>query len=207
MSFPKGVVAVVCAALAAGCGFLKLPPVIIVDSRTALENQVLGAHEPLAGDLLLAASLPPLARQVWERAREEPPGTPEEHSRRIEARERFVRAIESQESHRDDLIQARRSGWVGESAGGEVHVFEERIAALDARARARAQALAAQENRDRADLLDAVMALSSGISASERPELQKIFSKQYQERLLPGDWIERSDGKWEQLPARKEAAP
>jgi len=207
MNLGRAAIVAVCAALAAGCGFFELPPVVIVDSRTALENQVLGVHEPLAGDLLLAASLPPLARQAWEKAREEPPGTPEEHSRRLEAQERFVRAVESQEANRDDLIQARRSGWVGESAGGEVHVFEDRVPAQDGRARLRIKALAAQENRDRSDLLGAVIALSTGVSASDRPELQKIFTKQYQGGLLPGDWIEREGGEWEQLAGPQGAAP
>ncbi|MEW6774704.1 MAG: hypothetical protein AB1405_00250 [Bdellovibrionota bacterium] len=181
----------------AACSF-KIPTPLIIDSKTALEAQVVGEYEPLADDLLLLASLPGVARRAAEGV-SEVKEEGEEGKRLRDAQARLLQALRSQEYNRDDLSRFRREGWMGESASGRIHVFEDRLAGLDLPTRERVRVLTEEENRDREGIVVAVIEIAPDLGPEDKPELEQVFARQYIGRAEAGAWVEQPAGQWHQL--------
>ena len=175
---------------------------VFVDDRTALENQVIGDYEPLEEDLLLITSLPgtvgtskPLGAAVA--AATDP--------RVAEAQARLVRILQVEQFNREDLLRYLQQGWVGEQADGYLHLFAERIAGESARAREQIERFVQETNRDRSDLVAALIVISPALAESDRPETERLYGKRQIARLADGMWFENAEGRWAQV-GTKEAA-
>ncbi len=204
MNRSRLLLATVIVPLMGGCSGLTINPPPVIDSKTALEAQVVGEYEPLADDLLLLASLPGVARRAAEgvsEAKEEG----EEGKRLRDAQARLLQALRSQEYNRDDLSRFRREGWMGESALGRIHVFEDRLTGLDLPTRERVRVLAQEENRDREGIVEAVIEIAPDLGPEDKPELEQVFARQYMGRAEPGAWVEQPMGQWHPLSAGAES--
>jgi hypothetical protein len=88
--------------------------VTIVDQKTALENQILGSYEELGNEVLLVASV----RSVDEEGKLKPV---------IEvpkSKTLALKAIQSQEFNRDDILEFQNTLCVGEGNYGLLKYFE-----------------------------------------------------------------------------------
>lgn len=191
------VLVAMCASACSGLSFSINTPVF-VDDRTALENQVIGDYEPLEEDLLLITSLPggvggADANGVVPAASSDP--------RVAEAQARLVRILQVQQFNREDLLRHLQQGWVGERSDGYLHLFTDRVAAESARSREQLERFVAETNRDRSDLIGALIVISPALSESDRPETERIYARRQISRLSAGMWHETAQEGWTQIGA------
>ncbi|MCB0221353.1 MAG: DUF1318 domain-containing protein [Chrysiogenetes bacterium] len=177
-----------------GCGgFSLIGTPIFVDDRTALENQVLGEYEPLEEDLLLITSLPGSAGGA---AAEQAVLAKSTDPRVSDAQARLVRILQVQQYNQDDLLRYLQQGWIGEKADGYVHLFTERVAEESARTREQLERFVKEANRDRSDLIAALIVISPSLSDSDRPETERLYGKRRIGRLGAGMWYQTPQGTW-----------
>lgn len=180
--------------LVSACGgFSLIKTPIFVDDRTALENQVLGEYEPLEEDLLLITSLPGSAGGA---AAAQAQLTASTDPRVSDAQARLVRILQVQQYNQDDLLRYLQQGWIGEQSDGYLHLFNERIAGESARTREQLERFVKEANRDRSDLIAALIVISPALADSDRPETERLYGKRRIGRLTQGMWYQNPEGKW-----------
>lgn len=160
--------------------------VTVVDQKTALENQILGSYEELGNEMLLLASV----RSVDEEGKlktvaEIPPG-----------KMKALRAMQRQEFNRDDMQTFKKTGCAGESNQGLLVYFDCARGKKDAKFKAFAQALIAEENEDRLTILNRTIATNENFSESDLPKVQKIFASLNRDNAKKGEKIQLEDNSW-----------
>jgi len=176
------------ALLAAAGGCISLKPVIL-DRKTQLENQVLGAFQRLEQDLILtssvrgeaqgqAAKLSPLQREA-------------------------VEAMMVREFYRDDIDALKQDQVVGEGNQGLLVVLSrpeapERAAEMDR--------LVKLENESRTVIIRRVIQTNRELSDKDLPLVRSIFYRLNRQTARPGDRVQLESGQWETVQA-KEPAP
>ncbi len=161
----------------------------VVDERTALENQILGAYEELDRDLQLVASV----RAVDADGKARPP------PRLSDVRQRAVQARQTQQFNRDDLEELARQGCLGEGQDGLL-ALRPCPAQADTATAARLERLLAAENEARRMLLEFVISTSPDLTRADLPQLQEAAARSQRERAPAGAWLQDEDGAWRQKP-------
>ena len=166
-------------ALVVFVGCVSVKPVVL-DRKTQLENQILGTFKRLQEELILASSvrgegqagkkLSPLEREA-------------------------VEAMMTREFNRDDIEDLKTRQVVGEGNDG---LLATRDMPSEAVAAARVKRLVQEENSARLVLMKRVIQQSPDLSDKDLPELRRIFHRLNVQTARKGDWVQRSDGKWEQ---------
>ncbi len=188
----------------AGCGrFLQdlasslVPDIILIDDKTALENQVLGAYEKIDREMTLVGSARAVSAEEIRLRRAPPSGTAglagEEGGK---ARRRVLRAFLNQEYNRDDVERYKADGIFGEDNRGYVAVMKEAAEKLSAETLRKAGELAKEENADRRIVVERVIALNPNLGPSDLPKVEKIFARLYRDNAAPGDLVQDEDGEW-----------
>jgi hypothetical protein len=170
-----------------GCATVK--PVVI-DTKTQLENQVLGAFQRLEQDLILASSvrgeggakLSPLQREALE-------------------------AMMIREFYRDDIDALKQQQVVGEGKDGLLLV----ITKPDQPERAQeVEKLVKRENDSRTIIMRRAIQQSRDLQEKDLPLVQQVFARLNRQTAQPGDRVQLESGRWETVKApeaeAKEAA-
>ena len=168
-----------CLALAVAVGCVSVKPVVL-DRKTQLENQILGTFKRLEGELILASSV----RGAGQPAKKLSPLERE-----------ALEAMMTREFNRDDIEELKTRSVVGEGRDGLLATRDMPAEAVEA---ARVKKLVQEENNARLVLMRRVIQQSPDLSAKDLPELRRIFHRLNVQTARKGDWIQRSDGAWEQ---------
>lgn len=181
------------ALLAGGCN----PTIVILGlpEKTALENQVLGTYEYLRRDDRFLAAVPGVDVRGDMSGLTAADAPPESLSL---VRQNVLKAVLHQEYQRDELLQIKAAGFVGEANTGYLFVFASRLPAAD-RDRQRVERIAADENTDRRTIVDGVISMNPNLSESDRPQVEAVFARLYRDGARTGDWVQTSSGQWEQM--------
>jgi uncharacterized protein YdbL (DUF1318 family) len=175
-----------CLLVGAACVEAKIQ---VVDERTALENQILGAYEELDRDLQLVASV----RAV------DPEGKAQPAPRLSDVRQRAVQARQTQQFNRDDLEELQQQGCLGEGRDALLALRPCAAQAEPATA-ARLERLLAAENQARRLLLEFVVSTSPDLTRADLPQLVEAAARSQGERAARGTWVQGADGQWQQKP-------
>jgi hypothetical protein len=173
-----------CAALclAAGCTF----NFEVTSQRTALENQVMGTYKELDDDLVLVSAV----RAGGQAAL--PEVSP--------SKRRALDARLNQQFNRDDLDELKDKGVLGEANDGAVALLPSNLGATKAVAAGDlklAQALVAEENRDREALWRRTIETNENLSAKDLPEIRSTYAKVQRDNAAPGQWVQDERGAWQ----------
>ena len=160
--------------------------VTIVDQKTALENQILGSYEELGNEVLLLASL----RSVDEEGKLKP--VVEIPKGKLKA----LRALQRQEFNRDDIQAFKKSLVAGEGNDGYLNFFENEQTKADAKFKEFAEAIIAEENKDRLIVLKRILATNENFTAQDLPKVQKISASLNRDNAKPGEKIQQQKGQW-----------
>jgi len=180
-----------------GCTLAQID-VEVLSERTTLENQVLGTYNALDRQMLLAASV----RAVDASGQLNPPPahSPEHND--------AVGALQVIEFHADDLQIFKQLGWVGENNRGLLEAFARDGDRVPEKLRAFAErysdgefaAVVNQINRARQVIMTRVIALNTGLTHDDLPEIQEIFAKLNAAKALTGERLQLPDGSWTEKP-------
>lgn len=174
---------------ATGC-FKKLSGLVdvnvqVIDEKTLLERQILGAYENLEKDLVLVASV----RSVDTEGRLVPlPDFPPGQRRALEA-------LRVREFYRDDVDSLKRDGVVGEGNDGYLAVLPS-APTLEGKRAALVENVLAQENAARRALVDRIVETNETLSASDRGKVEKVFAQMNRDAAKDGEWVQADDGTW-----------
>ena len=180
-----GSVFVLCAV--SGCiGRLVGVNVQFLGRQTALENQVLGAYRSLNTQLLSFASV----RAVDDsgKLQDPPPMT--------ESRRRVMMAMQSQEFNRDDILDFKKRGYVGENNQGLLTIFADHKGLRDPARKKFVEAIVTEENADRMVIMKRVIEMNVELSDEDLPKVQRIFANLNRDNARPGERIELDNGTW-----------
>ncbi|HOX46374.1 MAG TPA: DUF1318 domain-containing protein [Myxococcota bacterium] len=175
-------------ALLAGVGCVEAS-IQVVDERTALENQILGAYEQLDRDLQLVASV----RAVGADGQAQPA------PRLSDVRQRAVQARQTQQFNRDDLEELKAQGCLGEGLDAMLAARPCAAQAEPATAQ-RLERLVAAENQARRLLLEFVVTTSPDLTRADLPQLVEAAARAQREQAAPGTWLQEPGGEWRQKP-------
>ncbi|MEK7703346.1 MAG: hypothetical protein AAB426_00195 [Myxococcota bacterium] len=158
---------------------------VSIGQKTSLERQLVGELEPLTDEELLSASVRASGGLAT--------GSPGEiQTRAIAARQRQL-------FNRDDILELKSLGCLGEAHGASLveHSCELESSSDMWTLRAR---LVEQENVDRRLIVDWVLASDPTLTASDRAELTVLYHTMLLAQARPGDWIETVPGQWHKQP-------
>lgn len=152
----------------------------VVDERTALENQILGAYEELDRDLQLVASV-----------RASRKGT----KTLSELRAQAIRARQMQQFNLDDVTELKEQGCLGETNQNELVARpcpEESNAAI----RTRRDKIAREENAAREAVLKFIVGTSPNLTEADLEPLKRAWARLNREQAPSGHWVQTEAGEW-----------
>lgn len=149
---------------------------MVVDRKTQLENQLLGAFPRLDRTLILASAF----RDAKQRAQRTL--TP--------LQRRAVRALMNREFNRDDIDRLKSHGIVGEARDGLLAVVRED--ALTERDRN----IVDEENRDRLTVMRHVVLTHPDLDPSDLPLVRSVFYRLNAQASSPGVLVQQADGRF-----------
>ena len=159
-----------------GAGCVSLKPVVL-DRKTQLENQILGAFQRLEDDLILASSV------RGERA--EPKLTPLQRE--------ALEAMMLREFIRDDIEELKTKQVVGEGKDGQLVVLSQPGEEPEAK---RVKGLVDQENGCRKVIVERVVGSSRELSERDLPLVRQLFYRLNLQTARPGDRVQQENGAW-----------
>ena len=175
--------------LTSGC-FGKLSGLVdvnvqVVDEKTLLERQILGAYENLEKDLVMVASV----RSVDTEGRLAPlPDFPPGQRKALEA-------LRVREFYRDDVDALKRDGVIGEGKEGYLTVLPS-SPKVDAKRTALLDNVLKQENDARRWLIERIVETNETLSPADRPKVEKVFAQMNRDAAKDGEWVQADDGSW-----------
>jgi uncharacterized protein YdbL (DUF1318 family) len=187
--FPLLVATVVLALGNGGC-FKKLSGLVdvnvqVVDEKTLLERQILGAYENLEKDLVMVASV----RSVDTEGRLSPlPDFPPGQRKALEA-------LRVREFYRDDVDALKRDGVIGEGKEGYLTLLPT-APKLDTKQKSLLENVLKQENDSRKALVDRIVETNETLSPTDRPKVEKVFAQMNRDAAKDGEWVQAEDGTW-----------
>jgi len=167
------------------------PKIAVVDERTALENQILGSYEELDRNLQLIASVRTQGQET------QAPHASDFVKIRLQA----IQARQTQQFNRDDLVELKKAGCLGEGKDGLLAV-RPCPAPDDPKAKDRLSILRSAENRARAVLWRFIVATNPDLSDQDLPQVIETFARLQREAAHPGEWAQGADGAWQQIPSK-----
>lgn len=177
---------------ATGC-FQKLSGLVdvnvqVVDEKTLLERQILGAYEGLEKDLVLVASV----RSVDTEGRLVPlPSFPPGQRKALEA-------LRIREFYRDDVDALKKEGALGEGKDG--YLVQREGVTLDAKRAALARTVLEAENGARRALVDRILETNETLTPADRPKVERVFAQMNRDAAKDDEWIQGEDGTWSRKP-------
>jgi len=171
--------------LATGQGCVKLKPVVL-NRKTQLENQILGAFQRLEQDLVLASSvrgaaatakLSPLQREALE-------------------------ALMIREFYRDDIDALKQEQVVGEARSGLLELLTEPKLPEQLQ---EARRLLKRENDARTVIMSRVIQANRALSERDLPLVRRVFYRLNRQTASPGDRVQLENGQWETVKEPKKA--
>ncbi len=157
----------------------------VVDEKTLLERQILGAYENLEKDLVMVASV----RSVDTEGRLVPlPDFPPGQRKAIEA-------LRIREFYRDDVEAFKRDGALGEGKDGYLAKLPS-APKLDAKRETLLASVLGQENLARKALMDRIVETNETLSQSDRGKVERVFAQMNRDAAKDGEWVQTDDGKW-----------
>ena len=159
--------------------------VTVVDEKTLLERQILGAYENLEKDLVMVASV----RSVDTEGRLVPlPDFPPGQRKALEA-------LRVREFYRDDVESLKNEGVIGEGKDGYLAVLPT-APKVDAKRKALLDNVLAQENQARKSLVDRIVETNETLTANDRGKVEKVFAQMNRDAAKDGEWVQSEDGNW-----------
>ena len=159
-----------------GAGCVSLKPVVL-DRKTQLENQILGAFQRLEDDLILASSV--------RGQRAEPKLTPLQRE--------ALEAMMLREFIRDDVEDLKTKQLAGEGRDGQLVVLAPPAEEAEAK---RVKGLVDQENGCRKVIVQRVIGSSRELSEKDLPLVQQLFYRLDVQTARPGDRVQQENGAW-----------
>ena len=156
----------------------------VVDTRTALENQILGEFEALSERVLLLASV-----RSTDGSGQEAALSPYEKE--------LVRALLNREFNRDDVDAFRRDGCVGESSKGLLTFFETERTREDPKFRELVLKIVEEENQDRTVIMEMVLTRQPDLAREDMDVVRQAFYRLNLKNVREGDLVQGEDGKWD----------
>lgn len=157
----------------------------VVDEKTLLERQILGAYENLEKDLVMVASV----RSVDTQGRLVPlPDFPPGQRKALEA-------LRIREFYRDDVEALKKEGVAGEGKDGFLVTLPD-APKLDAKRAALAKNVIEQENTARRALIDRILETNETLKADDRGKVERVFAQMNRDAAKDGEWIQGEDGAW-----------
>lgn len=171
----------------AGCSARPEVNVTLVDTRTALENQVLGSYKELNKEFVMIASV----RSVDEK------GMAEDRLKGMSASQRdAMKAMQAREFNRDDVDDFKRSGCVGENNQGLLEILSCDKAKGDAKFGKLLMDVVKEENESRMVIMKRVIIMNEGLNEKDITKIQKVFASMNVDAAKPGEMIQKEDGSW-----------
>ena len=167
--------------LITGCS-IHPPDIKITDEKTALENQILGTYNEIEEDVWMVASV-----------RSSEPGEKADLS---EEKEEVLNAYQNREFNKDDIDEFKTDGAVGENNRGLLEIRSSDKLEEDEQYRKLVEQKVAEENRDRAVIMQRIIEVNHNMSEGDLPKVREIFAQMNRDSARAGDWIQRADGKW-----------
>ena len=157
----------------------------VVDEKTLLERQILGAYENLEKDLVMVASV----RSVDTEGRLAPlPDFPPGQRKALEA-------LRVREFYRDDVDALKRDGVIGEGKEGYLAVLPS-APKIDSKRTALLDNVLKQENAARRWLVERIVETNETLSPADRPKVEKVFAQMNRDAAKDGEWVQAEDGAW-----------
>lgn len=178
----------ICATLllvAAGWGCVSLKPVVL-DRKTQLENQILGAFQRLEDDLILASSVR---------------GSQTPAAKLTPLQREAVEAMMVREFYRDDIDALKQAQVVGEGKDGLLVVLARPEAEAQA---AEMERLVKLENDSRTVIIRRVIQQERSLTERDLPLVRNIFYRLNRQTAQPGDKVQTEDGQWITVQAAEE---
>ncbi len=174
-------------ALFIGCTARPEVQVTLVDTRTALENQVLGSYKELNREFVMIASV----RSVDEK------GIAEDRLKGMSASQRdAMKAMQAREFNRDDIDDFKKNGCVGENNAGLLEVFPCEKAKGDPKYDRLIKDVVKEENESRMVVMKRVIIMNESLKESDLPRIQKVFASMNYDAAKAGEMIQKDDGSW-----------
>ncbi len=170
-----------------GCrgSFLAID-LFVVDEKTALERQVLGAYEEIGRDLASYASM----RAV------EPDGSLIQPREMTGSQRDTVRAMNNRRYNRDDLDTMLAEGVVGEGRNGFLVWRTDSLPADFPLEEDLANQVFEEDNADRRTILERLWTTAPGATEEDREEIEFILAELNQDLAPAGSPIQSRDGEW-----------
>ena len=162
-----------------GCITIKT---VNISQKTSLENQLMGAFQPLSKDELLLASV-----RVKGDGTLATIDSSEKHA--LEARQRQL-------FNQDEVAEYAALGCVGEKRDATLAIRDCAERQTPQRA-TRLKEVVAQENADRMTLIDWAIAHHENISAADRSEVVAIYRRMRLRHAQEGTWIQQDTQRWQ----------
>ncbi len=173
--------------LLAGCTARPEVQVTLVDTRTALENQVLGSYKELNKEFVMIASV----RSVDEK------GISEDRLKGMSASQReAMKAMQAKEFNRDDIDDFKKNGCVGEGNNGLLEILQCDKAKKDAKYEKLLKDVVKEENESRMVIMKRVVIMNEGLKEGDLTKIQKVFARMNQDAAKSGELVQKEDGSW-----------
>lgn len=182
------------ALLLCGCnlfGGLVGTQIEVKGGQRSLEEQVLGSFEHLGEEVYLIAGV----RAIDPVSGEPTPPRPmtESEARALAARRRI-------EFNRDDVLEFKREGYVGERSDGLLTVFEAEMAGLEAADPRRlrlVRELVEEENEDRRVIMRRIVDTNPELKGEQGLRaVGQILAARYRQEAEAGTRVQLPDGTW-----------
>lgn len=173
--------------IVAGCTARPEVNVTLVDTRTALENQVLGSYKELNREFVMIASV----RSVDEK------GMAEDRLKGMSASQRdAMKAMQAREFNRDDVDDFKKSGCVGENNQGLLEILSCEKSKGDIKYGKLLNDVAKEENESRMVIMKRVIIMNEGLKEGDLLKIQKVFASMNHDAARPGEFVQKEDGGW-----------
>ena len=170
-----------------GCTARPEVQVTLVDTRTALENQVLGSYKELNREFVMVASV----RSVDEK------GIAEDRLKGMSASQRdAMKAMQAREFNRDDIDDFKKNGCIGENNLGLLDIFPCDRAKGDPKYEGLLKDVVKEENESRMVIRKRVIIMNESLKESDLPNIQKVFANMNQNSARQGEMVQKEDGSW-----------
>lgn len=170
-----------------GCTARPEVQVTLVDTRTALENQVLGSYKELNREFVMIASV----RSVDEK------GIAEDRLKGMSASQRdAMKAMQAREFNSDDIDDFKKNGCIGENNQGLLEVFTCEKAKGDPKYEKLLKDVIKEENESRMVIMKRVIIMNESLKESDLPRIQKVFANMNYDAAKAGEMIQKEDGSW-----------
>src|SRR3990172_1918547 len=170
-----------------GCSARPEVQVTLVDTRTALENQVLGSYKELNKEFVMIASV----RSVDEK------GIAEDRLKDMSASQReAMKAMQAREFNRDDVDDFKKSGCVGENNQGLLEILPCEKSKGDIKYDALLKDVAKEENESRMVIMKRVIIMNEGLNEQDITKIQKVFARMNHDAARPGEIVQKEDDSW-----------